>query len=141
MLGDEGARAALLEVLQNRDGFYHPLARAAAVHGLGGLLGSEQRAPLRAALRDLDAEVSIAAISALSASGGEDAVEALVGVIDNADGFFLPITRVAAARGLERLPALATVELERLLAAERDPQVRAVLERLPALSAAGVVQA
>ena len=44
--------------------------------------------------------------------------------------FFLPITRLAAARGLERLPTSAPGELGRLRSRERDPLVGEVLERL-----------
>jgi HEAT repeat protein len=127
--GGEGARRALLAVLDNTEGFYHPLVRAGAVHGLGSLLPPEERAPLVRALRDLDAEVSIAAIAAFS-NGGPEGAPPLLAVVQNADGFFLPITRLAAARGLERLPPHGTSELERVRAWEGDPTVREILERL-----------
>jgi hypothetical protein len=100
------------------------------VHGLGALLAPAERAPLERALRDLDAEVSIAAISALTVRAGPDSRSALLSVIENADGFFLPITRLAAARGLERLPAFAPNELGPLRSRERDPLVGEVLQRL-----------
>jgi HEAT repeat protein len=130
--GAPRAREALLGVLQNTDGYYHALTRAAAVHGLGALLAPAERAPLERALRDLEAEVSIAAISALSARAGPDSRPALLSVIENADGFFLPITRLAAARGLERLPGFAPGELGLLRSRESDPLVGEVLERLGA---------
>jgi HEAT repeat protein len=124
-------RAALLRVLENAEGYYHALTRAAAVHGLGALLEQDSDpAPLFAALRDLDAEVSIAAISALSAFGNGPVVSRLLDVVENADGFFLPITRLAAARALERLPVVDGARLERLAAHESDPSVAAVLARL-----------
>jgi len=129
--GSEQARAALLSVLENVDGFYHPLARAAAVHGLGALLESdEQRAPVYRALRDLDAEVSIAAISALSTSGSEEAATRLLEVLENRDGYFVALTRLAAARALERLPPVDSSRLEWLLGTESDPGVAASVRRL-----------
>lgn len=130
MAGGDAGRGALLEVLTNAQGFYHPLTRAAAVRGLGELLVGEQRAPLQHALRDLDAEVSIAAIAALSAEPGREAQAALVRVLENADGFYLPITRLAAARALERLPPIGGLDLESLKAREPDVLVGEALTRL-----------
>jgi HEAT repeat protein len=127
--GGERATQALLAVLDNREGFYHPLVRAAAVHGLGNLLPRDERGSLVRALRDLDAEVSIAAIGAFS-NGGRESAAPLLAVVENTDGFYLPITRLAAARGLERLPPLGSAELERVRSWEGDAMVREVLERL-----------
>lgn len=128
--GGAEAREALLSVLENVEGYYHPLTRGAAVQGLSHLLAGDQHAPLVQALRDLDAEVSIAAIAALSARTGHDDPRALIGVIANQDGFFLPITRLAAARALERLGHVPTQELSQLRAQEHDPAVAEALERL-----------
>jgi HEAT repeat protein len=124
------ARMTLREVLSNDQGYYHPLVRAAAVHALGGLLSEPECAPIVRALRDSDAEVSIAAISALGASAPSRAGELLLEVIENHDGFFLPITRLAAARGLERLSWLPTASLERVADAEPDPQLGEILARV-----------
>jgi HEAT repeat protein len=128
-VGGARAQGALLAVLENREGYYHSLTRASAVHGLGALLAAGERQPLEHALRDADAEVSIAAISAWTAGAAQGAAAALLPLIENAEGFFLPITRVAAARSLERLPPLGTGELERLRAREADPLVGELLER------------
>lgn len=128
--GGERAVASLLGVLANTEGFYHPLVRAAAVHGLGGVLPRDERGPLVRALRDVDAEVSIAAIGAFSNSIGRDSATALLAVVENTDGFYLPITRLAAARGLERLPPYGTSDLERVRSWESDPAVGDVLDRL-----------
>jgi HEAT repeat protein len=127
--GGDRAIQALLAVLDNTEGFYHALVRAGAVHGLGNVLPRDERGPLVRALRDLDAEVSIAAIAAFS-NGGPEGAPALVAVVENTDGFYLPITRLAAARGLERLPPYGSQELERVRAWEGDPAIREVLERL-----------
>lgn len=129
--GSPEAERALRDVIANVEGYYHPLTRAAAVHGLGALLTSEsERAPLYAALRDHDAEVSIAAIAALSASHSAESALRLLDVIENQDGFFLPITRLAAARALERLPAVAGERLRRLGQHELDLNVSAQLSHL-----------
>jgi HEAT repeat protein len=123
-------RVTLREVLSNDQGYYHPLVRAAAVHALGGLLSEPECAPIVRALRDPDAEVSIAAISALGASTPARAGELLLDVIENRDGFFLPITRLAAARGLERLSWLPRESLQRISVAEGDPQLGEILARV-----------
>ncbi|MDB4975571.1 MAG: hypothetical protein JWN48_3912 [Myxococcaceae bacterium] len=130
MSGAARARRALLNVLENAEGYYHALTRAAAVHGLGGVQLREDPMPLQRALRDMEAEVSIAAISALSSTWDRASASALLGVVENADGFYLPITRLAAARGLERLPLCAVADLERVRAWEPDGSVIEVLERL-----------
>jgi HEAT repeat protein len=124
------ARMTLREVLENDQGYYHPLVRAAAVHALGGLLSEPECAPIVRALRDSDAEVSIAAISALGASAPSRAGELLLEVIENRDAFFLPITRLAAARGLERLSWLPKASLQRISVAEADPQLGEILARV-----------
>jgi hypothetical protein len=123
------AHARLRDVLDNPEGYYHPLVRAAAVHALGKL-GSTDSARIEQALRDGDAEVSIAAIAALSLAAPARASEALAAVIENADGFFLPITRLAAARGLARLPPLPSARNTQLSGAEGHAEVREVLTTL-----------
>jgi HEAT repeat protein len=124
------ARATLREVLDNPVGYYHPLVRAAAVHALGKLPEAPETARIRQALYDSDAEVSIAAIAALSTSAPDTAREALLRLLDHGDGFFLPVTRLAAARGLQRVGELSPARLEAFAARERDPAVREILTQL-----------
>jgi hypothetical protein len=129
--GSARAKQALVAVLGNRDGYYHVLTRAAAVHGLATLLsGDAERAPLRGAVHDLDAEVSIAAITALGAEPSELAAERLLDVLENGAGYFLPITRLSAARALARLGGSASPRLAQLVQAEADANVAAVLTTL-----------
>jgi HEAT repeat protein len=130
IVAGRSARSTLRDVVANEQGYYHPLVRAAAVHALGGLLAEPECAPIVRALRDPDAEVSIAAISALGASAPARAGELLLDVIANQDGFFLPITRLAAARGLERLSWLPEASLEQVSASETDPQLGEILARV-----------
>lgn len=124
------AQRTLREVVDDDQHYYHPLVRAAAVHALGALLTEHECAPLVRALRAGDAEVSIAAIGALCACAPLRAAELLLEVVENREGFFLPITRLAAARGLERLSWLPAADLSRVSEAEGNPQLRAILGRL-----------
>ncbi len=124
------AQRTLRAVVDDEQRYYHPLVRAAAVHALGALLSETECAPLLRALRDADAEVSIAAIGALGACAPARASEVLLEVVENRDGFFLPISRLAAARGLERLSSLPAAALERLGQVEADAQLREILARL-----------
>jgi len=55
---------------------------------------------LLAALRDPSAEVAIAAIGALRAHAGAPVTNALTEVLRNADGYFNPMTQVAAIQAL-----------------------------------------
>ena len=132
LLGSVGdaARATLRDVLDNPEGYYHPLVRAAAVHALGKLPGAPETPRIDQALYDNDAEVSIAAIAALSTSAPDTAREALLRLLDHGDGFFLPVTRLAAARGLQRVGELAPARLAAFAAREQDPAVREILSQL-----------
>jgi HEAT repeat protein len=140
--GGERAQDALLTVLANADGFYHTLTRAAATYGLGhsALRGAPPRyvrARLEQALRDRDAEVSIAAIGALSERYRDTAGDALREVLENRDGFFLPATRLAAARAFGRLGPHTNALLDELCAREGDDAVRSVLTGLRTPAAVG----
>lgn len=128
------ARGTLREVLDNSESYYHPLVRAAAVHALGKLPAAPETSRVERALYDPDAEVSIAAIAALSASAPELAREALLRVLDQAD-FFLPITRLAAARSLSRLKGLPPARVAAFAEREGDADVREVLSELAAAPA------
>jgi hypothetical protein len=109
------ARAALLEVLRNADGYFNPLVRVAALQALmqvpqaGVQAPEEWLAPLFAAVRDVDAEVSMAAIEAVATHAPPTlAIEQLLPIVLDDTGFFLPIVRAAASRALERAGLLAT---------------------------------
>jgi HEAT repeat protein len=130
--GDMRARLALLEVLRNSKGFYHPLVRAAAVTALGELLGPDEAEPLLDAVGDQDAEVSVAAIAALAAARVAGAADRLLLLLEEVSGYYLPTTRMAAARALAALPGVDRERLARLREHERDPEVRQLLERIGA---------
>ncbi|HMJ11123.1 MAG TPA: HEAT repeat domain-containing protein [Polyangiaceae bacterium] len=126
---DRRALRALLDVLANRVGFYSPVTRVAALSNLARRLPKSELEPVLAALRDVDAEVSIAAIASISELLGRDAQQHLLPIVLNEHGFFLPVVRLAAANALSFGNALGPELSSHLLQSEQDPSVRAVLER------------
>jgi HEAT repeat protein len=124
-----GARVGnvLHEVVTNSDGYFSPITRAAAV---AALARRGEMAHVFAAVHDLEASVSIAAISAIVEQAPHAAALHLLQVVQDRSGYFLPLTRVAAARALERSGALSPELAEELLATEQDEGVRAVLHGL-----------
>lgn len=124
------ATSALAGVVENRDGFYNPMTRASAVRALGLLLPPNQGEALVSAVSDVDALVSLAAIAALAERDETASASALMGVLENRAGFYLPLTRQAAARALIRLQNYDPDRLRRLLESEHDPAVREALTSL-----------
>jgi hypothetical protein len=124
------AASALREVLSNEERYFRPETRAAAVRALGILLPSGEGGPLYAAVADPEATVSLAAIAAVAERDEPAGADTLFGVIERADGFYLPITRHAAARALSRMRGPDPTRLRALVDHEADPEVRSVL--LPA---------
>jgi hypothetical protein len=124
------AVSALGEVLANEDQYFRPETRAAAVRTLGAILPPGEGASLYAAVADPEAAVSLAAIAALAERDEAPGADALLGVIERADGFYLPMTRHAAARALSRMRGHDPVRLRTLVEHEADPEVRTVLESL-----------
>jgi hypothetical protein len=127
--GDQ-ATAALQGVLENRDGFFNPMTRAAAVRALGLLLPTNHGLPVVSAVADVDALVSLAAIAALAERDENASADALMRVLENRAGFYLPLTRQAAARALTRLQNYEPDRLRRLLETEYDSAVREALASL-----------
>jgi len=102
---------ALLEVLDNHEGYFNPLVRVSAlqalVHELRGQASMAELSPLLRAIRDVDAEVSMAAIAAVAAHAPVDVViDRLSPIVLDSTGFYLPIVRNAATRALERIGRL-----------------------------------
>jgi HEAT repeat protein len=129
---DGRALQALREVLGNPDGYFSPITRVAALSGLAErLLPSEWR-PIVSALRDVDAELSIAAIALIAERLPHDAKEHLLPLVRDESGFFLPVVRIAAASALERTGALTPDLATELLSSERDGDVSAILARAAA---------
>lgn len=128
---DPAANAALRDVLGNADGYFHSIVRAAAVTALARSLPPTGLHPVLEAVRDLDADVSMAALSAI----GEHAPSLLLGhaliVLRDRSGYYLPPVRLAAARTLEQNGLLSAELAGELQPAEQDPVLLAVLERVP----------
>lgn len=101
-LADAAAVEPLIQVLNNTDGYYHAVVRAAAAASLGRLRDARAVEPLLAAINDSLAEPSAEAIRALAAIGDSRAVAPLIEVVRNSSGFFLPIARRAAVAALSR---------------------------------------
>jgi hypothetical protein len=123
----EATVAALREVLTNGSGYFNGATRAAAVRTLGTLLPSGALSPLYSAVRDVDGSVSLSAIAAIVDRAEDGCAEALLTVLEDASGFFLPPTRRAAARGLDRIRSADPARVQALLARESDALVRDAL--------------
>jgi len=99
---EASALHALSRVLQNHDGYFSPIARVAALRELARRLGPTQLELIVEALRDVDAEVSIAAIAALAERVPQRMAELLLPITRDQSGFFLPIVRQTAVNALAR---------------------------------------
>jgi HEAT repeat protein len=102
-LGSSTAADALLKVLENRDGYFHGVVRVAAIHSLGRLRDPGSVMALLNAIKDPIAEASAEAIRALSSLDDPRTLPALLEVVRNEHGFFLPTTRRAAVLGLAQI--------------------------------------
>lgn len=122
------ATAALRGALENRDGFYSPETRASAVRALGSLLPESEAGVLASAVADVDATVSLSAIAALADRDERTSAQALIGVLENRAGFYLPLTRQAAARALFRLRHCDAARVRSILEGEMDQTVRDELQ-------------
>jgi HEAT repeat protein len=132
---NEIAISALRGVVENVDRYFSPGVRAAAIRTLSAILPRGEGAPIVAAISDLDAEVSVAAIAGVvdrNESGGADA---LLSVLENPKGYYVALTRGAAARGLKGLAAVPDpARLGALIDAEGDRDIKELLRALVALS-------
>ena len=105
-LGQSGNKAAvepLMEALGNQDGYFHSVVRAAAASGLGELHDVRAFDTLVSAMNDPMAETSAEAVRALANLGDTRAIQPLIDVVRNADGFFLPVVRRAAVIALKKM--------------------------------------
>ena len=83
---DAQAVEALGNVVQNRDGFFHAVVRAAAAHTLGKLASRDAVEALIIATRDPMAEASQEAVIALGLLGDTRALPVLRDIVANAEG-------------------------------------------------------
>jgi len=128
--GGGGSMAPLLEVVENLEGFFHPVVRAAALETLAHLLPGGSGSVLADAAADPDLAVSLAAIGGLVARRDPLASDVLLSIVENLSGFYLPEARLAAARGLEALGVSDSQILNQLSSTEANPEIRQVLSQL-----------
>ena len=107
--GDAGAVVALIDVLENHDGYFHSVVRSAAASSLAMLGDRRAVGALLHAVNDTMAEASAEAIRALAELGDPRAVETLIGVVGNESGYFAPVARLAAVKALRRFGAAETL--------------------------------
>lgn len=127
---DPRAERALRDVITNPEGFFSPVTRVAALGALAERLPRNAFSPIFDAVKDVDAELSIAAIALVAKHRPEEALGHLLPILRDDSGFFLPVVRLAAVNALERSRALTALEAAALLDGEHDPAVHAVLSRI-----------
>ncbi len=127
---DRASLDALRVVLENRDGYFSPMTRVAALSALGRMLSDGDLGPVVSCVRDLDAEVSIAAIAVVADRKQATAAEYLLPILQDTTGYFLPLVRLAATNALTRAGALTPQLAQQLLDREEASAVRRVLERV-----------
>jgi HEAT repeat protein len=120
---------ALLQVLGNPEGFFNPITRVAAITGLARRLAPTEFNPVFAAVRDIDAEVCIAAIAVIAERVPQLAGEQLLPILRDPTGYYLPLVRLAAANALERAGVLTGGLASEFLRNESDPALRRVFDR------------
>lgn len=122
------ARRELVAAVRNSDGYHTPSVRRASLRALGRPRSEEERAIVDASLRDVDPDVCIAAAEILGALRDREATDALCRLLEDQSGFYLPATRLAAARALVLCAGLAPARVRELRRVESDSAVAAALE-------------
>ncbi len=89
LLGSAAAIDPLIDVLDNRHGYFHSVVRVAATHSLGQLRDQRAVVPLLNAIKDPIAEASAEAIRALASLSDPRIVPAFLEVIRDEHGYFL----------------------------------------------------
>lgn len=127
LLGSASGVEPLIAVVDNHDGYFHSVVRAAAIHSLGQLRDPRGVVPLLNAVKDPIAEASAEAIRALASLADPRSLPALLEVVRNEHRFFLASTRHAAILGLAQLGGEQAVCELRFVAANQweDAAVRA----------------
>lgn len=99
---DVSSTEALISVLNNTEGYFHSVVRSAAAASLGQLGDVRALEALTRTVDDEMAEASAEAVRALALLGDEKAVDTLVAVLRNTNGYYLPVVRLAAVHGLAK---------------------------------------
>ena len=102
-LRDAAAVEPLIDVLNDANGYFHSVVRAAAALSLAQLGDARAIDALVNAINDPIAEASAEAIRALGALANARAISPLINVTRNQNGYFAPIARRAAVLALAQL--------------------------------------
>ncbi|MDB5334114.1 MAG: lyase domain protein repeat-containing protein [Phycisphaerales bacterium] len=131
LLGDRSAVGPLINTVENSNGYFHCVVRAAAASSLAQLGDVRAVDALVGAVNDPAAEASAEAVRALATLGDARAVEPLIEVVRNANGYFLPIVRRAAVLALAQLGGeQAAAELSAVASNSwEDPVIREAAEK------------
>lgn len=130
---NESAISALRNVVENVDRYFSPGVRAAAIRTLSAILPKGEGAPIAAAISDLDAEVSVAAIAGVVDRNESGSAETLLSVLENPKGYYVALTRGAAARGLKGLTSRPDpARVRALIDAEGERDIQEILRALVA---------
>lgn len=128
---DPDTLSALSAVVENADGYFAGGVRAAAIRTLSAILPLGRGQPIVLAVADADAEVSVAAIAGIVDRNEPGGGDALFAVLENPRGYYVSLTRGAAARGMRRLVTPPdAARLRALFEAESDGEIRDVLRGL-----------
>jgi len=109
-----------------------PMAVATPVAAAAPKVSQEQFNQWTASVRDVSAEVAQLAAKKLGESGDHRAVQTLISVVRNADGYFHSGVRAAAAEALGQLGDRSAVDA--LIGAIGDPMAEASAEAVRALA-------
>ncbi len=82
------------------------------------------------AMRSVSAETCVAAIADLTDRGDAAAGALLLDLLEDSSGFFIDLSRLAAARGLQRVREVDGARVERLLRREQDLGVAHALHKV-----------
>jgi hypothetical protein len=127
----QDAIAALCRVVENADGYFSGGVRAAAIRTLSAILPHGRGQAIVAAVADRDAEVSVAAIAGVVDRNEPGGGDALFTVLENSGGYYVSLTRGAAARGMRRLVTVPdAARLLAVLVREDDREIGDVLRGL-----------
>jgi HEAT repeat protein len=103
LLGSPTAVEALIEVVENHNGYFHSVVRVAAIQSLGEMRDVRAVESLLKAINDPIAETSEEAIRSLATLKDPRTLAALLEVVRNENSYFLPATRRAAVLALAQI--------------------------------------
>lgn len=132
---DPRAAADLAEVIRETEGIVGPFTRAAAVEAIARCRGLAALPLLLETLHDGDAEVSMAAVTAVASLAPAESAPRLFALLEDRSGYYLPVVRLTTVKALERAGVLEPSRARDLLLTETNEGVRVALERVASSAA------